>query len=84
MSANHLSACLYPAARSSSCGLFTTSPHKRYLFGGGYIGYLANSKKRVTTMQGKADGYWSQDGINWVKINYGKSFAQYGCFCARS
>lgn len=23
-------------------------------------------------MQAKADGYWSQDGATWVKINYGK------------
>ena len=47
------------------------------MFGGGYIGYRTNSRKRVNTMQAKADGYWSEDGQNWFKINYGTN--QYIC-----
>ena len=53
----------------------------RYIFGGGFIGFRTNSKKRVTTMQGKADGYWSTDGANWVKINYGEFHLSF--FCSR-
>lgn len=55
----------------SSIYLFIMFFSRRYIFGGGFIGFRTNSKKRVTAMQGKADGYWSTDGANWVKINYG-------------
>ena len=52
--------------------LSTSLPLSRYIFGGGYIGFQTNSRKRVNSMQGKADAYYSLDGANWVKINYGK------------
>lgn len=45
-------------------------PPKIYIFGGGFIGFRTNSKRRVNEMQAKADGYWSYDAQNWVKINY--------------
>jgi hypothetical protein len=47
-----------------------TNPPKIYLFGGGYIGQDTANKKRVTSMIGRADAYWSRDGVKWVKINY--------------
>lgn len=47
-----------------------TNPPKIYLFGGGYIGYNTANTKRVTSMVGYADAYWSRDGLHWVKINY--------------
>mmetsp|Transcript_19908 Transcript_19908/g.33321 ORF Transcript_19908/g.33321 Transcript_19908/m.33321 type:complete len:546 (+) Transcript_19908:176-1813(+) len=48
----------------------TTSPPKMYIVGGGSTGFLVSSKRRVTSMQGKADAFWSTDGQNWIKINY--------------
>lgn len=48
----------------------STIPPKMYIFGGGYIGTVYGSKKRVTKMLGKADAYYSTDGITWTKINY--------------
>lgn len=43
---------------------------KIYVFGGGYIGSSSTSTRRVSTMIGYADAYWSRDGAKWVKINY--------------
>ena len=48
----------------------TGQPPKIFLFGGGFIGSRKGDKKIVSTMQGKADGYYSRDGITWHKINY--------------
>eukprot|EP01034_Spumella_vulgaris_P024096 gene24096-30399_t len=45
-------------------------PPKMYILGGGYIGYSTSSIKQVNAMVGKADAYWSRDGIVWTKINY--------------
>lgn len=45
-------------------------PPKIYLVGGGYVGFQTANKKRVISMQGKADAYWSRDGLNWTRINY--------------
>ena len=58
--------------------LSTSLPRSRYIFGGGYIGFQTNSRKRVNSMQGKADAYYSLDGANWVKINYGKNSSSSG------
>lgn len=51
-------------------GNLTHLPPKIFLYGGGYIGVVKGDKKIVSSMQGKADGYWSRDGIQWNKINY--------------
>lgn len=56
----------------------TIQPPKIYLFGGGYTGYKTNSNKKVTAMIGKADAYWSRDGINWVQVNYQEGGANGG------
>lgn len=48
----------------------TAQPPKIYVFGGGYIGFSTSNPKRVTSMSGYADAYWSRDGMNWVKISY--------------
>ena len=40
------------------------------MFGGGFIGFRTNTQKRVNEMQARADGYWSYDAQNWVKISY--------------
>lgn len=45
-------------------------PARIYLFGGGYVGSVLGSKKKVTKMAGKADAFYSIDGITWVQINY--------------
>jgi hypothetical protein len=33
-------------------------------------GYSTSSIKIVNKMLGKADAYWSRDGVKWTKINY--------------
>jgi len=53
----------YPARNSSH-------PPKMYIVGGGFTGFLFNRPGRVSSMQGKADAYWSTDGTHWVKISY--------------
>jgi len=45
-------------------------PPKIFLFGGGEIGQSATSKRKILLMNGKSDGYFSYDGILWIKINY--------------
>ena len=45
-------------------------PPKIFLFGGGEIGQSATSKRKILLMSGKSDGYFSYDGILWIKINY--------------
>lgn len=62
--------------------LSTSLPLSRYIFGGGYIGFQTNSRKRVNSMQGKADAYYSLDGANWVKINYGKNMSSGSTSCS--
>lgn len=47
-----------------------TAPAKIYLYGGGYVGFKTSSQKRVTTVVGRADAFWSYDGFNWTQINY--------------
>lgn len=49
---------------------FPAEPPKMYLYGGGYTGFRTNTGQIVSDMVGKADAYWSRDGINWVTINY--------------
>jgi hypothetical protein len=53
-------------------------PPKIYLFGGGFIGYQKNAKKKVTSMIGRADAYWTRDGVNWTQINYQEGGANGG------
>lgn len=57
-------------------------PPKIYIFGGGYIGSSITSTRRVTSMSGYADSWWSRDGSHWYKISYeeGKPCAA-ACFC---
>lgn len=45
-------------------------PPKIYIFGGGYIGSSITSTRRVTSMSGYADSWWSRDGSHWYKISY--------------
>jgi hypothetical protein len=39
-----------------------------WIVGGGYIGDVGN--KKVTTMQGSVNSYYSKDGISWTRTNY--------------
>lgn len=52
-----------------------------YLFGGGYVGFSISSQKRVTTIRGYSDSYWSEDGITWNQMNYqeggGSTFVEF-------
>lgn len=34
------------------------------------VGFTTSSIKIVSSIAGKADGWWSYDGISWTKINY--------------
>lgn len=42
--------------------------HTMWIVGGGYIGDEGNRK--VTTMQGSVDSYYSTDAITWTRTNY--------------
>jgi hypothetical protein len=46
------------------------APAKIYLFGGGYAGFASNSQKKVNSVVGRPDAYWSYDGVHWNQINY--------------
>lgn len=49
---------------------YNTTPPKIYLFGGGYVGFKTGSTKKVVSMVGRPDAYWSYDAINWTEISY--------------
>lgn len=45
-------------------------PATMYLIGGGFIGTPAKAQKKLFSMTGSLDAYWSIDGITWHIINY--------------
>jgi hypothetical protein len=47
-----------------------TRPPKIYLFGGGYAGFSTENERRVNSVLGRPDAYWSYDAVNWTQINY--------------
>lgn len=46
------------------------NPGRVYVFGGGNIGSKTSSTAVIRTMDGKLDGYWSRDMVNWIKLSY--------------
>jgi hypothetical protein len=46
----------------------TDADHTMWIVGGGYIGDVGN--KKVDTMQGSVNSYYSKDGITWTRTNY--------------
>ncbi len=43
----------------------TNSSARIFLFGGGNIGYSTSSSKKITSMEGRLDAWYSKDGVNW-------------------
>jgi len=41
-----------------------------FVLGGGNIGQTATSKKKLSSMEGLLDMWYSRDGANWKRINY--------------
>ena len=41
-----------------------------FLVGGGNIGQTATSQKKLSSMEGKLDMWFSRDGVDWKQINY--------------